>query len=113
MKKIQGGRFTVGLIFINCRRRGGAKTVKFLLCGFLLKQASELHFSATTLYNNPIKIGLFHYQTAARAAPSALHSAIASSEGASLHITDSVTSTAPSAVQVSSQLLIHSPSPHP
>ncbi len=103
----------MGLIFINCRRRGGAKTVKFLLCGFLLKQASELHFSATTLYNNPIKIGLFHYQTAARAAPSALHSAIASSEGASLHITDSVTSTAPSAVQVSSQLLIHSPSPHP
>lgn len=51
----------MGLIFINCRRGGGAKTVKFLLCGFLLKQASELHFSATTLYNNPIKIGLFHY----------------------------------------------------
>lgn len=51
----------MGLIFINCRRRGGAKAVKFLLCGFLFKQASELHFSATTLYNNPIKIGLFHY----------------------------------------------------
>ncbi len=49
----------------------------------------------------------------ASAAPSDLQAAWASSSGASLQITLSQASTAPSAAQVSSQLRIHSPSPQP
>ena len=49
----------------------------------------------------------------ASAAPSDLQAASASSSGASLQITLSQASTAPSAAQVSSQLRIHSPSPQP
>ena len=49
----------------------------------------------------------------ASAAPSALQAAAASSSGASLQITLSQASTAPSAAQVSSHVRIHSPSPQP
>ena len=58
-----------------------------------------------------LTLGLSTYS--ASFAPRALQAAFASSSGSSLHITPSAASTAPSARQVSSQFLIHSPSPQP
>lgn len=54
-----------------------------------------------------------HPHQSASAEPRALHSATAPSSGASLQITGFCTNTAPSASQVSCQVRIHSPSPHP
>ena len=53
---------------------------------------------------------IFYYTNAA---PKALHASVASSSGSSWQITLSHTRFAPASLQDSSQLRIHSPSPHP
>ena len=64
-------------------------------------------------YLAAIETGFCNISYFARAAPSALQAAIASSSGASLAMTKSHAITAPSFLQRSSQLRIHSPSPQP
>ena len=58
----------------------------------------------------PTEAGRLGYTNAP---PSALQAATASSSGLSLHITESQAKTAPSFLQLSSHVRIHSPSPHP
>ena len=64
-------------------------------------------------YRIPAFLLPFRSYTPANAAPRALQEAIASLSGASLQITGSHTSAAPSVSQVSCQVRIHSPSPQP
>ena len=72
--------------------------------------ACILHLVFLLLAGLPLPAFLLSY---ASAFPSSSQALSASASGASLQITQSQASTAPSSRQVSSQFLIHSPSPHP
>ena len=108
-------------------------TCRFRLCGLETGDYDAgfaVHIYIRLAYPSEIhpvlNLSLFHLDTLlpsasstdlscnyANAFPRALHSFSASSSGASLQVTLSHTSTASSDRQVSSQLRIHSPSPHP